>query len=527
MQLNIWTLLIPMSPLLAAAVIGLGHFFGLIDAEGGEKWSGRIGQSAIGLSALSALFLWLCDQSGLYPGSNYHYGIWLRSGFLRLELMLHGAGFNLTVATLFAWLLLIVMRFSVNYLHRESGFHRFFFVLTLFAAAMLLLVLSGNALFTFAGWEIAGVCSYWLIAYAYERPVAAENATRVFVTNRVGDGGFLIGIVLSLLWIGTADWHDINGYAKELTRNDATLLAMCFALAAFAKSAQLPFTPWLARAMEGPTPSSAIFYGGVMTHAGVFLTIQLRPLYEQAPLAMSLLLVIGALTAIYGFWVGLSQTDIKSSQVYAISAQLGLMFMECGLGCWTLAGWHLCAHAIVRLYLLLNAPSLLYVTNGHPIKPVAPWLADCRWAFVFSLQRGWLEPAIETMLVRPVQRLAKDMRTIDERIVDPTIGMPAPTIRAISSLAQWEERKMGANLESEEDRFAQGSGLAGKLAQWTAALISWFEYRFILRGLGRDSVRVGRRIGRAANRFEHLLLSPRYLVLFVLIVVMVAVGYQR
>ncbi|QPK62221.1 hypothetical protein IVG45_15370 [Methylomonas sp. LL1] len=520
-----WIVFVPLLPLLAALLIGGLHFFQIIDGEADEKSTARIGLTAISLSVLISLAILAGDLSGQLADS-YHVGNWLDSGKLTIAFKLQTGGFNLWLATLFALLLLIVMRFSVNYLHREAGFHRFFFILNLFAAAMLLLVLSGNALFTFVGWEVAGVCSYWLIAYAYNRPVAAHNATRAFVTNRVGDGGFMLGIALALIWLENCDWQAINGGVADLARGDATLLALSFALAAFAKSAQVPFTPWLARAMEGPTPSSAVFYGGVMIHAGVFLIIQLQPLFSQAPLAMWVLAMVGGLTAIYGYWVGLSQTDIKSSQLFATSAQLGLMFLECGLGFWTLAAWHLCAHAVVRCYLLLTAPSILHATHGRPTKPVPSALANCRWAFMASLQRGWLEPAMDLVLVKPILQLARDMRAIDDRIIDPALGVPAPAIKAISSLAQWEERKMGANLDSEEDSFAQGSGLAGKLAQWTAALLSWFEYHFILRGIGSDSIHLGRRLGRTANRFEQLLLSPRYLALFVLITLMVALGYQ-
>lgn len=519
-----WILFVPGLPMLAAVLIGGLHFLRLISGEADERLTARISLTAICISALLALTALVTTDSGPIADSLV-YGTWLSSGRVNIGFSLRGSGFNVGLAALFSLLLLIVMRFSVNYLHREAGFHRFFFILNLFAAAVLLLVLSGNAVFTFIGWEVAGVCSYWLIAYAYDRPIAAHNATRAFVTNRVGDGGFLLGIALSLLWLESADWQVINQGAADLDKGDATLLALCFALAACAKSAQIPFTPWLARAMEGPTPSSAIFYGGVMIHAGVFLLIQLQTLFNQAPLAMTLLAAVGGLTTLYSYWVGLSQTDIKSSQVYATSAQLGLMFLECGLGFWQLAGWHLCAHAVVRCYLLLTAPSILHATHGQAIRPVSPRWADCRWAFMVSLQRGWLEQALDWMLVKPIQQLAKDMRDIDERIIDPALGVPAPAIKAVSSLAEWEERRMGANLDSDEDSFARGSGLAGKLAQWTASVLNWFEYRFILRGIGRDSISWGRRLGRRANRFEHLLLSPRYLVLFVLITLMVALGH--
>lgn len=134
---------------------------------------------------------------------------------------------------------------------------------------MLLLVLSGNAVGTFIGWEIAGLCSYLLIAYYYERPVAAQNATRVFVTNRIGDAAFLLGIGLSYAWAGDVNWARLTSASAQLSTGQATVIALCFAVAACVKSAQIPFTPWLARAMEGPTPSSAIFYGAVMVHAGL------------------------------------------------------------------------------------------------------------------------------------------------------------------------------------------------------------------------------------------------------------------
>jgi NADH:ubiquinone oxidoreductase subunit 5 (subunit L)/multisubunit Na+/H+ antiporter MnhA subunit len=519
-----WIVWVPLLPFLTGLLIGVLHFGQWLDGERHEKITARMSVWSMAVSTLLVLSYLIADLSGMQVDAKV-YGSWLSNSRFSIDFSLQSSGFTLAVASVFALLLLIVMRFSVNYLHREAGFHRFFFMLNGFAAAMLLLVLSGNALFTFVGWEVAGVCSYGLIAYAYDRPVAAHNATRVFVTNRIGDGGFIVGIALALLWLDSADWHVINTSVTELDRGDATLLALCFSLAAFAKSAQIPFTPWLARAMEGPTPSSAIFYGGVMTHAGVFLVIQLQPLFTQTPVVMFLLALVGAITAIYSYWIGLSQTDIKSSQIFAASTQLGVMFLECGLGFWTLAFWHLCAHVVMRCYLLLTAPSILHVTHTQPIKPVPERWARCHSAFIVSLQRGWLEQALDWLVVKPVQRLSKDMCTIDQRIIDPLLGSPAPAIKAVASLAQREEQKMGANLHSDEDSFAQGSGLAGKLAQWSAALMSWFEYHFILRGLGKNSIQLGRQLGHAANRFEQLLLSPRYLVLFVIITLMVALGY--
>ncbi|MGR9013760.1 MAG: NADH-quinone oxidoreductase subunit 5 family protein [Gammaproteobacteria bacterium] len=527
-------ILIPLMPLAAAAAIGIGHLFGVISGESGEGFTADLAGWAITMSCLLALTLLGADFLGKNTGS-YTLGYWLNSDTLDIQLNFITSGFNVRLATLFSVLLAIVIRFSMNYMHREAGFHRFFFMLSLFSSAILLLVLSGNAVGTFVGWEIAGLSSYFLIAYAYDRPVAAANATRVFVTNRIGDAGFILGIGLSYYRVGSVNWSDLNAVAAQLSSGEATAIALCFAVAAFAKSAQLPFTPWLARAMEGPTPSSAVFYGAVMVHAGVYLVILLRPLFEYSTLAMGLLAVVGLITALYSFMVGMTQTDVKSSLIFATSGQLGLMFLACGLGFWQLAGWHLCAHAVVRGYQFLTAPSLMHNVQGVSVagsKPKVP-----AWMYVVSLQRFWLDPITDWALVKPVRGLAHDLSYFDDHIVDRIMGGAAPAIQAMSSLAQRDEQIIGARLNNasapahapylrpvgnESDTFAQGSGLAGKLTEWTAAILHWFEERFVLRGMAKDTINYGRQLGHFANKFEQSVLRPRYLVLFVCIALLVA-----
>jgi NADH:ubiquinone oxidoreductase subunit 5 (subunit L)/multisubunit Na+/H+ antiporter MnhA subunit len=513
--------LIPLLPFIAAALIGIGHLSGTLDGETSESTTAIIASWAISMSCLLALVLLGADLLEKNTGS-FTVGQWLASDTLNIRVNFITTGFNVVLAALFSLLLVIIIRFSINYMHREAGFHRFFFILSLFASAMLLLVLSGNAAGTFFGWEIAGLCSYLLIAYAYNRPVAAINATRVFVTNRIGDAGFILGTGLSYAWTGSINWNKLNAASAQLTTSEATGISLCFAIAAFAKSAQLPFTPWLARAMEGPTPSSAVFYGAVMIHAGVYLVCLLEPVFEQAPFAMAVLAVAGCTTAIYSFIVGLTQTDVKSSLVFATSGQLGLMFLECGLGFWQLAGWHLCAHAVVRGYLFLTAPSLMHNVQGNPVKSVAPAIAGLRWAYIASLQRFWLDQLTDWTLVRPVRRLAHDLSYFDDHVVDQIMGAPAPAIHTISSLAQLEEKLIGARLDNETDEFAQGSGLAGKLTEWFAAVMHGFEDRFVLRGINKGASVYGRQLGHAANKFEQLILRPRYLVLFVFITLLVA-----
>ncbi|TAK64147.1 proton-conducting transporter membrane subunit [Methylobacter sp.] len=510
--------LIPLMPLLAASAIGIGHLFGVIDGERSENTTADIASWTIIMSSLLALTLLTADILGKNAGS-YSVGHWLNSDTLDIKLNFITSGFNVRLAALLSMLLAVVIRFSIDYMHREAGYHRFFFILSLFSSAMLLLVLSGNSVGTFVGWEVAGLSSYFLIAYAYDRPVAAANATRVFVTNRIGDAGFILGASLSYVWADSVNWNTINAQSAQLPPAEATAIALCFAVAAFAKSAQLPFTPWLARAMEGPTPSSAVFYGAVMVHAGVYLVILLKPIFEHAPLAMAVVAIAGLMTALYSFVVGLTQTDVKSSLIFATSGQLGLMFLECGLGFWQLAGWHLCAHAVVRGYQFLTAPSLMHNMQGLNATP--PNKAPT-WLFVASLQRFWLDQITDWALVKPVRGLAHDMSYFDDHIVDRFMGAPVPAIQAISSLAQLEEQIVGAHLDNKSDKFAQGSGLAGKLTEWTAAAVHWFEDHFVLSGIGNGTVNYGRRLGHVANKFEQSVFRPRYLVLFVFITLLVA-----
>jgi NADH:ubiquinone oxidoreductase subunit 5 (subunit L)/multisubunit Na+/H+ antiporter MnhA subunit len=514
-------LLIPLSPLCAALLIGGGHLFGFLDGEASEPMTARLSLWSIMLSCLLALIFLVTDIAGL-NADTVNIGTWLTSESLTITINFITTGFSVRLAALFSILLAIVLHFSVNYMHREMGFHRFFFMLNLFAFAMLLLVLSANAVGTLIGWEIAGLCSYLLIAYSYQRPIAVTNATRVLVTNHIGDACFIIAIGLSVAWTGTLNWAELNAILPELPSSQITGLALCFALAAFAKSAQLPFTPWLARAMEGPTPSSAVFYGAVMIHAGVYLVCLLQPLFELSGFVMAILVVIGFLTALYSFIVGLTQTDVKSSLVYAISAQLGLMFLECGLGFWQLAKWHLCAHAVVRAYQLLSAPNLMHAVHNNPIKPVSPKLAQLRWLYTASLQRFWLDQITDWALVKPVRGLAHDLCYIDDQLIDRFMGSPNPVLNSVSSLMQLEETKLGARLNNNADEFASGSGLAGKLTEWSASLLHWFEDRFVLHGVGKNSVRYGRKLGHFANQIESLILKPRYLVLFVCITLLVA-----
>jgi NADH:ubiquinone oxidoreductase subunit 5 (subunit L)/multisubunit Na+/H+ antiporter MnhA subunit len=507
--------LIPALPILAATAIGLGIATGRIAGEPSERFTARLAVGSAALAFLLAALVAGLRLAGQWP-EHVVLGTWLASGDYRIEVSFTADRLSLALSLLFGLFSWLVARFSVNYLHREAGYHRFFLVLSLFAGAMQLLVLAGNAPLTFAGWELAGVCSYLLIAYAYDRPVAAGNATRAFVTNRIGDAGFTLGIFLAFAWTGSVEWPTLIAKAAGLDAFHAGLLASCFLLAAVAKSAQVPLAPWLARAMEGPTPSSAIFYGAVMIHAGVYLILRLQPVFEQSPAVMALTAAIGLVTALYGFACGLVQTDVKSALVFSTMGQVGLMFLECGLSFWHLAAFHLAAHAVVRGYQFLTAPSLMHSIMGQPPRPLPRPIAAQRGLYLAALRRFWLEELGDYLMVKPTQRFAADFSTFDRRVVDPLVGISAPAVEGLSSLAEWEEHRLGADFDSRNGR-RRVSGVLGMLVHGIAAALHWFEERLVLAGVGESLVAQGRRLGARLNRIETGLTRPRYLVLLVVI----------
>jgi hypothetical protein len=268
-------------------------------------------------------------------------------------------------------------------------------------------------------------------------------------------------------------WQELNAAVTQLPFSHITGIALCFTLAAFVKSAQLPFTPWFARAMDVATPASALF-GAIMVHAGVYLVCLLRPLIEQSFLVIAILVVLGFITAVYSFIVGLTQTDVKSSLAYAVVGQLGLMFLECGIGFWQLAKWHLCAHAIVRSYQFLSAPNLMHAVRHNPVHPVSPKLAGLSWLYTASLHRFWIEQITDWTLLKPVRRLSHDMYYLDDRIIAPLMGV---------------------------SKFAYGLDNAVN---------------------SRNTASYGRTFRRWSNTVENLILRPRYLVLFVAITLLIA-----
>ena len=503
--------LIPLLPLAAAAWVGVGIVGGW---QRGEKAESATAGVVFWATALSLALLVVHGAAALWSGAPGQVvaGTWLSSGSYRVLVSFTLDGFGLSMATLSALLCLVTIRFSTAYMHRETGFHRFFLALSLFSGGMLLIVMAGNAALAFVGWELAGISSYLLIAYAHDRPTATRNATRAFITNRIGDGGFIIGIAFSFLWMGSVEWPVLFDEASRLETLRAGLVASGFMLAALAKSGQLPFSGWIGRALEGPTPSSAVFYGAVMVHAGVYLVIRLEPLLSQVPLVMAMLVILGALTALYGWLSGLTQSDAKSALMFSTTAQVGLMFLECGLGWFSLAAWHLAAHAVVRAYQFLHAPALLHLAAGQA-RPVPRWLSRRPRLFNAALHRFWIDPVADWLLVRPTRALAQDVRDFDQKVVNRMVGLPTGA-SALSSLAQYEEKAAGGTGRGSD--VGRGSGVAGRMLEWIARKLHWFEEHLVLKGGGEGLKEGIERIGRYALLVERLLSQPRYLLLLIM-----------
>lgn len=384
-MLERFAFLIPLLPLLAAAAIGFPALFG---RPLGERATSRVAISAMLLSFLGSLGLVIRALSA--PASHsLVFGTFLESGDYRVPLEILLDPLSAALALLVSGVGLFVLRFSQNYMHREAGFPRFFGILALFLASMLLLVLGGNLVMTFIGWEGAGLTSYLLIAYHYERKAPARAGTYVFVMNRIGDAAFLTAIFIAASKLGTVSYAGIFRAAETADHGVLTALGLCLLVAAAVKSAQLPFSPWIARAMEGPTPSSAIFYGSVMVTAGIFLVLRLHPVYALAPDALRAMAAMGAATALYGGLVSLVQTDVKSGLIFSTTSQLGLMFLATGLGARSIALFHLFAHALLRAAQFLRAPStLLEVTrdeHSRSERPVAGEVDPAFWLLLAGL----------------------------------------------------------------------------------------------------------------------------------------------
>jgi NADH-quinone oxidoreductase subunit L len=250
-------------------------------------------------------------------------------------------------------------------MHDDPGFSRFFTYLNLFVFMMLNLVLANNFLLMFVGWEGVGLCSYLLIGFWYEKDSAANAGKKAFIVNRVGDFGFILGMFLIFINLGTLDFTDAFAKADTLDAATATAIALLLFVGACGKSAQIPLYVWLPDAMEGPTPVSSLIHAATMVTAGVYMVARCSALYNMAPIAMAAVAIVGVATAIFTASIGFCQYDIKKILAYSTISQLGYMFVAVGVGAYAAGIFHLMTHAFFKGLLFLGAGSVMHALSGE------------------------------------------------------------------------------------------------------------------------------------------------------------------
>jgi NADH-quinone oxidoreductase subunit L len=262
---------------------------------------------------------------------------------------------------------LLIFIYSKGYMHGDPGYYRFFAYMSLFAFSMLLLVLAGNYLLLYFGWEAVGLCSYYLIGYFYHKPEAAAAGKKAFIVNRVGDFGFGLGVMLLFVTFGTLDYVGVFEQVGAGGAGEGVLLgiALLLFMGAMGKSAQFPLHVWLPDAMEGPTPVSALIHAATMVTAGVYLVARSAVIFASVPAALLVVGGIGAFTAIFAAVIGICQKDIKKVLAYSTVSQLGYMFMALGVGAWAVAIFHLMTHAFFKALLFLGAGSVIHALGGE------------------------------------------------------------------------------------------------------------------------------------------------------------------
>ncbi len=292
---------------------------------------------------------------------------WIRAGAFRADAAIRFDPLAAVMVLVVTGVGLLIHIYATGYMAHDRSYARFFAVLNLFTFAMLVLVLASNLVLMFVGWEGVGLCSYLLIGFWFEKPAAAAAGQKAFLVNRVGDAGFILGILVLFFAVGSVDFAAVNGAASSgaLGRAMATLAALLLFAGASGKSAQFPLYVWLPDAMEGPTPVSALIHAATMVTAGVYLVARLAPLFASSAAASAVVASIGAFTAVFAATIALVQTDIKRVLAYSTISQLGYMFLGCGVGAYGAGIFHLVTHAFFKSLLFLAAGSVIHALSGE------------------------------------------------------------------------------------------------------------------------------------------------------------------
>jgi NADH-quinone oxidoreductase subunit L len=358
-------LAVPLAPLVGSLLAGiLGTHFG-------GNWIGR--RLSHTLTILGVLVAFIISASTLksvaVDGARFNETLytWMVVGDLTMEIGFLVDGLTAMMMCVVTFVSLMVHIYTIGYMEEDDGYNRFFSYISLFTFAMLMLVMSNNMLQLFFGWEAVGLVSYLLIGFWFNKPSAIFANMKAFLVNRVGDFGFILGIGLIVAYTGSLNYIDVFGKADELgsikfAGTDwmlITVICICLFIGAMGKSAQFPLHVWLPDSMEGPTPISALIHAATMVTAGIFMVARMSPLFEMSDTALSFIVVIGAITALFMGFLGIIQNDIKRVVAYSTLSQLGYMTVALGASAYSVAVFHLMTHAFFKALLFLGAGSVI------------------------------------------------------------------------------------------------------------------------------------------------------------------------
>lgn len=362
MEMQKLCLLIALAPLLASLVAGL---FG--------RYVGRVGAHCITIAGVAVSFfasMIVFQNVDAENKLNFSLYTWLVSDDKLFEIGFLIDRLSATMMLVVTFVSLMVHIYTIGYMHDDPGYQRFFSYISLFTFSMLMLVMSNNFLQLFFGWEAVGLVSYLLIGFWYTKPTAIYANLKAFLVNRVGDFGFLLGIGLVLAYFGTLEYEAVFAQAPDIANQTINILGnqswaimtvICILLfiGAMGKSAQFPLHVWLPDSMEGPTPISALIHAATMVTAGIFMVARMSPLFELSETALSVVMIIGSITALSMALVGIVQNDIKRVVAYSTLSQLGYMTVALGASAYSVAIFHLMTHAFFKALLFLAAGSVI------------------------------------------------------------------------------------------------------------------------------------------------------------------------
>jgi len=358
-------LAVPLAPLVGSVLAGV---FG---TQFGGNWLGR--RITHSLTILGVLVAFVLSMQTLWSvgvdGARFNETLytWMVVGGLKMEIGFLIDGLTAMMMCVVTFVSLMVHIYTIGYMEEDEGYNRFFSYISLFTFSMLMLVMSNNMLQLFFGWEAVGLVSYLLIGFWFDKPTAIFANMKAFLVNRVGDFGFILGIGLIAAFAGTLNYTEAFAKTADLAALNlpgtewmlVTVICICLFIGAMGKSAQFPLHVWLPDSMEGPTPISALIHAATMVTAGIFMVARMSPLFELSDTALNLVMVIGAITALFMGFLGLIQNDIKRVVAYSTLSQLGYMTVALGASAYSVAVFHLMTHAFFKALLFLGAGSVI------------------------------------------------------------------------------------------------------------------------------------------------------------------------